>query len=86
MGSTLIGGTAGAFLGSKLGIGKLGGAAGVRCPHFRSPPRSDPNPSRRRKNEIALLKRIFLIGRAVMVVLIVGAVMGCVYLGWMLIC
>jgi hypothetical protein len=28
MGSTLAGGAAGAFIGSKLGVGKLGGAVG----------------------------------------------------------
>lgn len=28
-GSTMVGGTAGAFLGSKMGLGKLGGAAAV---------------------------------------------------------
>ncbi|KAF8249602.1 hypothetical protein K440DRAFT_202889 [Wilcoxina mikolae CBS 423.85] len=31
MGHTLMGGAAGAFVGSKLGLGKLGGAAAVRC-------------------------------------------------------
>lgn len=28
LGSTLVGGTAGAFIGSKLGLGKVGGAIG----------------------------------------------------------
>lgn len=32
LGSTLVGGTAGAFIGSKLGLGKVGGAVGVRHP------------------------------------------------------
>jgi len=34
MGSTLMGGAAGAFVGSKLGLGKLGGAAAVSVLSF----------------------------------------------------